>query len=274
MKKPNLFVLMSLILVLFAGCKGDEIDDLNNRLSESESRFSEQEISNINALEITDAQIAALKGELDSVKAEYESFPLVEYKPEGGRFLYLGCNNKVNFKATTRSGSELTTTLSAVGGSTIVEDSPGVFLVKPIAIGSLDLQRQVKLNDGSDFDLTDSSFQVTHEADPLVSVSGFVDGDRISKANLTAARGITASPTLNFLTLCPNARASVTSFKMATLLGGSFDETPSNSALFTNLMKTMLKKLKPGSQVFLRDIRVQMTDGTFRKADSISFDVI
>lgn len=266
---------MSLIAVLFTGCKGDEIDDLNSRLAASEARANDQEVTNLQSLEDLGSEISALKAELASTKAELETFPLVEFLPDSGKKLYVRCENIVNFSASARNGDSLVTSLTGDSGVSIREASQGVFLVNPQNTKSIEtIERHVTLNDNSQLDLTDSTFESVTHPDALAGFAGVTSSGSLSKASITAAQGVSVSHSVDFLSICPTARATILSFKMYIERSGSLLSLSATGNRVTSSMKVALKQLKPGNRLFIYDVKVRLMDTTVRDGNAISIVVL
>ena len=125
--------------------------------------------------------------------------------------------------------------------------------------------------DGKSVSMGKVEFRVKTVPDPVPRFAGkSVGDDKVKKSDLTAAQGVIAKMEnfdfdLNF---------KVTSFKLTMIVGGTPIEKVSNSNRVTGDMKTMLSKAKPGSKVYIENIKAKGPDGTIRKLGSIALKVI
>ena len=115
--------------------------------------------------------------------------------------------------------------------------------------------------DGSSAAMGKSEFRVKTVPDPKPYFAGKGQSDdRVKKKDLTAAQGVAARmENFDF-----DLKFKVTSFKMTMIVGGTPVEKIAKGNRLSSDMKTIVKKSKPGSKIYIENIKAKGPDGTIR----------
>jgi len=122
--------------------------------------------------------------------------------------------------------------------------------------------------DGQNTNLGNMKFRVMRVPDPVAMV-GNSEGGRMRSAVFKAQEGVRAV-LKNFYF---DIRFKVTSFTMGFVGSGFSDyyEAKTSSAVFSSEMHKLMKRCKPGTRIFIDDIRAKGPDGTTRALPGITF---
>jgi hypothetical protein len=94
--------------------------------------------------------------------------------------------------------------------------------------------------------------------------------DKVKKSSLTAAQGVAAKGPAGLA----DVKYTVTRFSLTMIVGGTPIEKVSKSTRVTSDMKTMLKKAKPGTTIFIHKIQATSPDGAVHALGALSFKVM
>jgi hypothetical protein len=113
-------------------------------------------------------------------------------------------------------------------------------------------------------------FRVKRIPDPVAKYNGKKGTANISKNDLLSAAGIVAEmENFDF-----DVKVTVQSFDISANIGGFLSTKSSNSNKVTPEQKAMLQTVKPGSRVYIENIKVKMPDGSVRDIAPINLKVI
>lgn len=123
---------------------------------------------------------------------------------------------------------------------------------------------------GKQMNFGNMDFRVMRVPDPVAEVGGS-KGGRMQSAAFRVQEGVQAVLENFYFDL----RFPITHFTIA-FEGTGFDnyvQEASNSAYFTPAIKQLLQRCRPGTRVFIDDIRAKAPDGTIRNLPSIFFNL-
>ncbi len=113
--------------------------------------------------------------------------------------------------------------------------------------------------------LGSQNFRIKRVPDPVAKVGGLREG-KMNKALLLAQGGVIAEmENFDF-----DLQFKVSKFSVSTVKNGYFVEEVSNSNLFTQAQRDLMKSLARGGRVMIENIRATGPDGSIRKLGSIN----
>ena len=183
-------------------------------------------------------------------------------------FFYQGVDNPIAISVPGVAPENLQIEMTNGSISKVEGDS---YVVRVTSGNSAIISVSVKNEKGNVQLVNKYEFRVKPIPDPKVYFAGLTVGDeKIEKRKLTAAQGVIAKmENFDF-----DIMFTVTSFKLTMIVGGMPIEKVARGNRLTGDMKTMIKKAKPGSKIYLEDIRARGPDGTIRKLGGLAFKVI
>ena len=161
--------------------------------------------------------------------------------------------------------------LVSISNGSISKSEKGSYLVHVKSGEKTVISVSVIMPDGTNKLIVEEEFLVKTVPDPKPYFAGkSTHDDKVKKNELTAAQGVVAKmQNFDF-----DLKFTIVSFKLTMSVSGTLIEKVSNSNRVTGEMKQMLKKAKPGSKIYIENIKAQGSDGTVRKLGALSFKVI
>lgn len=183
----------------------------------------------------------------------------VAFEPMKMNILYLGIDNPVQIVAENTAWHHLS--VSASQGS--VTKYPQYFVIRPKTTGTLNLKvfAEGKLLDSREF-------RVKSIPEPRATVAHSSGGD-ISKSEFLAQAGVSAElPNFEF-----DVAYKVSGFSVSIKNNRQEISHESHSNRFTPQQKSIIQNAKPGSMIYIDNIKAQGPDGAVRALAPIVFRI-
>ncbi len=178
--------------------------------------------------------------------------------------LFIGLDNPISIAAAGVPSESLSASISQ---GSLHKTGTGMYTARVTTVGSATVNVSAKV-EGTTKNMGSMKFRVMRVPDPVAEVGG-EKGGRMRAAVFRVQQGVSATLE-NFYF---DTKFVVTHFTMGFAGTGFNDyiELQSSSALFTQDMKNMMSRCKPGTRVFFDDIRVKAPDGTTRSLPGMTF---
>lgn len=191
--------------------------------------------------------------------------PAAAVSPDAMNVFYIGIDNPVSVSAAGVAPENLSVTMS--GGT--ISGSRGKYTVRVSGGKEVSVNVAAKMGDKNQA-MGSFKFRVKRIPDPVAKFSGKKGTANINKSDLLSAAGIVAEmENFDF-----DVKVSVQSFDISANIGGFLSTKSSNSNKVTPEQKSMLQTVKPGSRVYIENIKVKMPDGSVRDIAPINLKVI
>ena len=178
--------------------------------------------------------------------------------------LFIGVDNPVSVGV---SGVPSENVSASITQGSLSSKGNGKYVAKVTSPGTARVNVSAVI-DGQKKNMGSMEFRVARIPDPVPEVAG-KRGGTIPAAVFRAQIGVVA----NLKDFYFDARYIVTSFKMGFNGTGYPDyiERTSSSARFTPEMQQLMQRAKPGSRIYIDNIKARGPDGTTRDLGSINF---
>jgi gliding motility-associated protein GldM len=180
--------------------------------------------------------------------------------------LYIGVDNPISVAAAGVPAEDITATINGEGGS-LTKVGPGKYMARVNAVGQTTVNVSANI-EGQERNMGNMVFRTKRIPDPIAEI-GNSKGGAFSAAAFRVQEGV-AAVLEDFVF---DAKFVVTSFTIG-FDGTGFDnymERTSNSAYFTPEIKELISRCRPGTRVYIDDIRAKGPDGTTRTLPPIAF---
>jgi gliding motility-associated protein GldM len=190
--------------------------------------------------------------------------PAAAVSPDAMNVFYIGIDNPVSVSAAGVAPENLSVTMT--GGT--ITGSKGKYVVRVSGGTEATINVGAKMGDKNQ-PMGGFKFRVKRIPDPVAKYNGKKGTANISKNDLLSAAGIVADmENFDF-----DVKVTVQSFDISASIGGFLSTKSSSSNMVTSEQKAMLANVKPGSRVFVENIKVKMPDGTVRDLAPINLKV-
>jgi gliding motility-associated protein GldM len=178
--------------------------------------------------------------------------------------LFIGLDNPISIAAGGVPAEDISASISQ---GSLAKHGTGEYTARVTKVGDATVHVTAKMADGVKT-LGDMKFRVMRVPDPVAEVGGS-KGGRMSSAAFRVQQGV-AAVLENFYF---DAKFEVTHFTIGFDGTGFTDylEKTANSALFTSDIRALMQRCKPGTRVFIDEIRAKGPDGTTRNLPGIAF---
>lgn len=202
------------------------------------------------------ARFMNAEGKPEESKVEYEYMaikPVAVVSPTKMNVFYIGVDNPVSVSVPGSDPNKVVASFSGQGSISKVKS--GEYMVRVTGGGNCSIPVSV----GSS-NMGAPQFRVKRIPDPVPTVMGKKSGESISAGELSAAGGIIAQlENFDF-----QASFQVTGFEFGVNVNGQYNSVQASGNRFPDAALTILRKAKPGSKVFISDIKARGPDGTTR----------
>ncbi|HUX84636.1 MAG TPA: gliding motility protein GldM, partial [Chitinophagaceae bacterium] len=180
--------------------------------------------------------------------------------------MYIGVDNPISIAAAGVPAETINASLAGPGS--IVKSSTGHFIARVTAVGDVTVNVSGSL-DGKIKSMGSMQFRTKRMPDPFPTVAAS-KGGMLKSALFRLQEGVSASmpPDFEF-----DVRSVVTSFTIGFQGEGFPDyiERNCNSAYFSADIKQLIARCKPGTRVYIDNIKAHMPDGTTRDIGSLVY---
>lgn len=189
-------------------------------------------------------------------KSEYiVARPALTVSAEKMKVMYAGLNNPISVSVPGVPNEKMKVSCS---NGVLVNKGNGQFIVQNPKAGECKITVTATMENGTEKNMGFTAFKVKNLPKPETSISGCPAG-RVKAAALSSALGImSVYPYTDF----EDAKCKVTGYHMEIYKDGIAIEDKDHAGnLFDQAMKDKLKKLKPGSRVFITNIKTNGPGG-------------
>jgi gliding motility-associated protein GldM len=178
--------------------------------------------------------------------------------------LFIGLDNPISIAA---AGVPAESVTASISQGSLSKTGTGRYTARVTTVGNASVSVSARVGDQVR-NLGTMQFRVMRVPDPVAEVGGS-KGGRMSAAVFRVQQGV-AAVLENFYF---DTKFVITHFTIGFDGTGFTDylERQSNSALFTGDIKALMQQCRPGSRVFIDEIRAKAPDGTTRNLPSIAF---
>lgn len=178
--------------------------------------------------------------------------------------LFIGLDNPISIAA---AGVPAESVAASISQGSLSKTGTGEYTAKVSTVGKATVNVTAKVGDQTK-NMGSMEFRVMRVPDPVAEVGGS-KGGRVQSAVFRVQQGVQAVLE-NFYF---DVKFPITHFTMGFAGTGFSDyiERQSNSALFTPEMKELMQRCRPGSLVYIDEIRAKAPDGTTRNLPGIAF---
>lgn len=178
--------------------------------------------------------------------------------------LFIGLDNPISIAA---AGVPAESVTASISQGSLRKVGTGEYVARVTTVGTANVNVSANLSSGTR-NLGTMKFRVMRVPDPVAEVGG-EKGGRMSAAVFRVQMGVQAVLEDFYFDI----KFPITHFTIGFAGTGFTDyiEKQSNSALFTAEIKQLMSRCKPGSRVFIDEIRARAPDGTIRNLPSIAF---
>lgn len=200
-------------------------------------------------------------------KSEYMvARPAASVSPDKMNVFYIGVDNPVTITAAGVAPSDLSPTMS--GGSLTKASGAGQYIVRVKGGNEATVSVGAKIN-GNNQNMGSFKFRVKRVPDPVAFFAGRKGDDKISRAELKVTPGVLAKlENFDF-----DLKFDVKSFDISMSVGGSIAIASSSSNRITPEQLNLLNNAKPGSKVYIENVKAMGPDGTMRKIPGVNLKV-
>jgi gliding motility-associated protein GldM len=178
--------------------------------------------------------------------------------------LFIGLDNPISIAA---AGVPAESVSASISQGSLHKTGTGEYIARVTTVGDANVSVSAKVGDAVK-NMGTMKFRVMRVPDPVAEVGGS-KGGRMSAAVFRVQQGVAATLE-NFYF---DTKFVITHFTMGFDGAGFTDylEKQSGSALFTADMKELMQRCRPGTRVFIDEIRAKAPDGTTRNLPGIAF---
>lgn len=178
--------------------------------------------------------------------------------------LFIGLDNPISIAA---GGVPAESISASISQGSLSRSGTGQYTARVTSVGDANVSVSAKI-EGQEKNLGTMKFRVMRVPDPIAEVGGN-KGGRMSAAAFRVQQGVSAVLE-NFYF---DARFVVTHYTIGFDGTGFTDylEKTANSALFTSDIRDLIQRCKPGTRIFIDEIRAKGPDGTTRNLPGIAF---
>ncbi len=200
-------------------------------------------------------------------KSEYMvARPAASVSPDKMNVFYIGVDNPVTITAAGVAPSDISPSMS--GGTLTKSSGPGQYVVRVKSGNEATVNVGAKIN-GNNQSMGAFKFRVKRVPDPVAFFAGRKGDDKISRGELKVTPGVLAKlENFDF-----DLKFDVKSFDISMSVGGSIAIASSNSNRITSEQLTLLNNAKPGSKVYIENVKAMGPDGTMRKIPGVNLKV-
>jgi gliding motility-associated protein GldM len=182
----------------------------------------------------------------------------------GMNVLFIGLDNPISVAA---AGVPAESVTASISQGSLSRKGTGDYIARVTTVGNATIDVSAKV-EGTERNLGSMKFRVMRVPDPVAEVGGS-KGGRMQSSLFRVQQGVQAVLE-NFYF---DTKFVITHFTMGFDGAGFSDylEKESSSALFTPEMKTLMGRCKPGTRIFIDDIKAKAPDGTIRSLPGINF---
>jgi gliding motility-associated protein GldM len=182
----------------------------------------------------------------------------------GMNVLFIGLDNPISVAA---AGVPAESVTASISQGSLSRKGTGEYIARVTTVGNATINVSAKV-EGAERNLGSMKFRVMRVPDPVAEVGGS-KGGRMQSSLFRVQQGVQAVLE-NFYF---DTKFVITHFTMGFDGTGFSDylEKESSSALFTPEMKTLMGRCKPGTRIFIDDIKAKAPDGTIRDLPGINF---
>lgn len=204
------------------------------------------------------------------VKSENRTIKYTVGQPAGAALMldkmnvfYIGLDNPVTVSSGT--GDEKTNVAASGGGVTLRKTAPGKYVVRATTVGESTL---TITGDGKS---TAYKFRVKRVPDPITTIGGTIEGGKIQKGVLGAQQGLIALlKNFDF-----DAKFEVQGFEFTYVpKNGDLSAGVCSGPRFNDQLVNAIKNCKPKDVFLIESVKVKGPDGTVRKIQGISVQII
>lgn len=196
--------------------------------------------------------------------------PSLQVIPSKQNIIYKGVDNPVLIYVPDVDPDDIRPSIS--NGSIRRHRSPNMYIVRVRSGNNATVSVSAQLPDDERMSIGRAELRVKSVPNPVPYFAGKGQGDtKVKKRELEAAQGVAARlENFDF-----DMRFTVTSFKLDVILSDKvmITKTASGNRL-TGEMKAMMKKVKPGNIVIIREIRAKGPDNIVRKLGALYLKVV
>lgn len=178
--------------------------------------------------------------------------------------LFIGLDNPISVAA---AGVPAESVSASISQGSLRKVGTGEYVARVTTVGNASVNVTAQVG-GNTRNLGTMKFRVMRVPDPVAEVGG-KKGGRMSAAIFRVQMGVQAVLEDFYF----DTKFTITHFTIGFDGTGFTDylEKQSNSALFTPEIKQLMQRCRPGSRVFIDEIRAKGPDGTTRNLPSIAF---
>lgn len=178
--------------------------------------------------------------------------------------LFIGLDNPISIAA---AGVPAESVSASISQGSLSKIGTGSFMAKVSTVGKATVNVSAKVGNQTK-NMGSMEFRVMRVPDPVAEVGGS-KGGRMQSAVFRVQQGVMATLE-NFYF---DVKFPITHFTMGFAGAGFSDyiERQSSSALFTTDMKQLMQRCKPGTLIYIDEIRAKAPDGTTRNLPGIAF---
>lgn len=178
--------------------------------------------------------------------------------------LFIGLDNPISIAA---GGVPAEDVSASISHGSLSKRGTGQYIARVTTVGDVTVNVSAKMAGGNK-NLGTMKFRVMRVPDPVAEVGGS-KGGRMSAAAFRVQQGV-AAVLENFYF---DAKFQVTHFTIGFDGAGFTDylEKTATSALFTTDIRALMQRCRPGTRVFIDEIRAKGPDGTTRNLPGIAF---
>jgi gliding motility-associated protein GldM len=183
----------------------------------------------------------------------------------GMNVLFIGLDNPISVAA---AGVPAESISASISQGSLQKTGTGQFIARVTNVGDASISVSANVSGSPARNLGTMKFRVMRVPDPVAEVGGS-KGGRMQSSLFRVQQGVQAVLE-NFYF---DTKFVITHFTMGFDGTGFTDylEKQSTSALFTPEIKQLLQRCKPGTRIFIDDIRAKAPDGTTRSLPGINF---
>lgn len=208
------------------------------------------------------ARFINAEGKPEESKVEYEYMaikPAAVVSPTYMNVFYIGVDNPVSVSVPGSDPTKVEASLAGAQGS-IKKVKPGEFVVNVTSGSKCTVPVTVKNPQGKSSNMGAPEFRIKRIPDPVPMVLGKKSGESMTSQELIAAGGVSAVlENFDF-----KASFAVTGFEFGMNVNGVYVPVQVSGNRFNDAITSQLKKVKPGTRVFLSDIKAKGPDGSVR----------
>ena len=191
--------------------------------------------------------------------------PSAVISPTKMNVLYIGVDNPISVSVSGFSDDKVTPHISQ---GTLRRVKPGQYIARVKRAGKATISVSVKDDDGNSKSMGKQEFRVKRVPDPVPMVNK-QKGGSIKKSLLINQIGVQAVlENFDF-----DLKFKVISFTVSATINGFEQSKPTKGYRFSGAQIALMKKVRPGSKVYIENVKAKGPDGKTRNIGSIIFKV-